>query len=192
VGQLSLRGRLMVATPALADPNFDRAVVLVLQHDTDGAVGLVVNRPSDITVVAMVPEWEPLAAAPADVFVGGPVEPATLIALGREGSRDGTRVTPPASPRTGGFEPIGPGLGVIDLHAGPDEVPPEVSGIRIFAGYAGWGPGQVEEELEQGAWFVFDASHDDIVDADPATLWRRVIRRQGGTFSIFPDDPTLN
>lgn len=197
MGQPSLRGRLVVATPALADPNFERTVVLILQHDDDGAVGVVVNRPSEIELDEALPDWSPLAAEPATVFAGGPVEPGVLIALARHTAwetdpRDAGAVAEGGGEATGSFEPVAGALGVIDLNAGPEAAPPEVAEVRVFAGYAGWGAGQLDDELDEGAWFVFDAAPEDPFAAEPDRLWRRVIRRQGGVFSLFPDDPTLN
>lgn len=175
-----LRGRLVVATPALADGIFAHAVVLLLEHTSDGAVGLVVNHPSDAAVETTLPQWSSMAAEPAVVFVGGPVQPEAIIGLARTyGLDEGTRT-------------ILPGVDVADLSADPTLVGTAIAGVRIFAGYAGWGAGQLEGEISQGSWFVVDARPEDIFTAEPGELWRGVLRRQGGVFTTIPADPTAN
>ena len=182
-----LSGRLLVAAPALRDPNFDRTVVLVVEHAEEGALGLVLNRPSETEVAAALPGWERLAAAPAVVFVGGPVAPTAAIALGT--ALAGTEVE--------GWRPLFDGVGSIDLDLehGPDELAGPVQDVRVFAGYAGWAPGQLEEEVEGGAWYVVDALPDDTRSAQPDDLWSAVLRRQGGALALvanFPADPAMN
>lgn len=170
----------MVATPALADGNFAHAVVLLLEHNADGAVGLIVNRPSDASLVAALPEWVSLAADPPVAFVGGPVQPDAIIALARTyGPSDGV-------------QPVLPGVGVVDLSADPTELGTAIAGIRMFAGYAGWGGRQLESEIDQGSWFIIDAEAEDVFSDEPGALWRRVLRRQGGVFTTIPADPTAN
>lgn len=174
-------GRLVVATPSLVDPNFRHTVVLLLEHGDDGAVGVVVNRPSDVTVGEALPGWERLAAAPPNVFVGGPVQQDALIALAR---RDAGRDPQQWQPLTGD-------LGVVNLDRDPLLVD-DVEEVRVFAGYAGWGPGQLEGEIAAGSWFVLDADPADPFSADTDGLWRAVVRRQGGMFATFPADPSHN
>lgn len=181
----SLTGRLLVATPMLDDPNFLRAVVLLLDHDEDGALGIVLNRPSDIAVEQAIEDWAELAAGPAVIFGGGPVEPEAVVALGR--SRPG--MLPDH------VEHVVGDVRLIDLSADPRLVAAEVSQIRIFAGYAGWAPGQLEAEIDVGAWFAVEARSDDVVTDAPDGLWQRVLRRQGdelALFATFPMDPSLN
>lgn len=164
-----------MASPHLLDPNFFRAVVLVLEHDEDGALGVVLDRPSTSGPGDELPEWEPLLAAPAVVFVGGPVQPQ--IAIGLAEGVDGSPVA---------------GVGIIDLSASPGEL---AGPVRIYAGYAGWGPGQLEAELVQGSWIVGDARAVDVFTAEPGDLWRAVLRRQPGATALlatFPFDPGLN
>jgi len=185
----SWAGRLLVATPALTDPPFDRAVVLLLQHDADsGALGVVVNRPSGTEVDAVLPAWQPLVTPPTAVFVGGPVQPEAAICLGRGR---------PGAPGIATFADLegSPLLGTVDLDADPDEVRPAVEGVRVFAGYAGWGAGQLEAEVEQGAWWVLDALPGDAFSASPLQLWSQVLRRQGPPLAFaagYPADPGLN
>ncbi|HZR11802.1 MAG TPA: YqgE/AlgH family protein [Acidimicrobiia bacterium] len=185
----SLKGRLLVASPVLTDPNFDRTVVLVLEHNDEGAIGVVLNRPSDTMLVETLPGWHSVAAAPGVVFVGGPVAPTAAIGLGvaasapdSDGEGDGwTRV-------------LGP-LGTVDLGRDPDELQPVVREVRVFAGYAGWAAGQLEGELQVGGWFVVDADVGDALASNPGSLWRAVLKRQRGTLSWlanYPDDISTN
>ena len=184
-------GQLVVATPQLGDPNFARTVVLLLQADEeDGALGLVLNRPSGTDVAEVLPDWAPLAAAPPVVFTGGPVQPNAAICLGH-GRLGGTQV--------GSFSVLegvpGSSIGTVDLEAAPDELLPAVSEVRLFAGYAGWGAGQLEAEVEEGAWWVLDALPADAFSGDPEHLWQSVLRRQGPPIAFaasYPADPTLN
>jgi putative transcriptional regulator len=178
----------------LLDPNFERTVVLVLDHDADtGALGLVVNRPTELTVTTAVPSWSGHVTDPAVVFVGGPVAAESAIGLARTGDPlDGATI----GQADEGFGAIGFfDLGTVDLTREPEDVHPSVSRLRIFAGYAGWAPGQLEGEVAEGAWWVVDAQPDDALSAAPTDLWRDVLRRQPGPLrlaSTFPPDPELN
>lgn len=182
----SLAGRLLVATPSLEDPNFDRTVVLLLQHDdTEGAMGLVLNRPSGLALDDELAAWGELAAPPEEVFVGGPVQPEVAIALGWLG---------PGVDTADGVQPVLDGLGVVDLRRSPDELDDLVA-VRVFAGYAGWAAGQLEAEIAEGSWFTLDAETWDPGTRDPEHLWRDVFRRQSDSLRMlatFPDDPSLN
>ncbi len=178
------KGRLLVANPALPDPNFHRTVVLMLEHTADGAVGVVLNRPSQLTVAEPLPRWEALAADPPVLFVGGPVEPSSAICLA-EVIGDEVEQS---------WQPVLDGLGALDLEA-DDEASAPVHRLRVFAGYAGWGPGQLEAEIDAGAWFVVAAETDDVMSPEPRGLWRAVLRRQAGwltALASYPDDPSLN
>lgn len=178
------KGMLLVATPPLVDPNFDRTVVLLLEHGDGGAVGLVLNRPSETRVADALPGWELLTAEPGTIFVGGPVADDAAIALGAARRHDAGA----------GWSPVVREVGTIDLHRDPDDVYAEISAIRVFAGYAGWGPGQLEAELAEQAWVVLPSVPEDIIGA-PEGLWRRVLLRQGGRTAWLanaPADPSLN
>lgn len=177
----SLTGRLLVALPVLDDPNFERTVVLLLDHDQEGALGVVLNRASEVAVDEALLEWSELAARPAVVFGGGPVEPTAVVALGR--SVPGVEVDEPR---------LGP-VRLVDVSAGPPVG--ELEQIRVFAGYAGWAPGQLEAEIEHGAWIDVPATPDDVFTHDPANLWSRVLARQPGRVRLlasYPEDPVLN
>lgn len=181
----SLRGRLLVATPALGDPNFDRAVVLMLEHTDEGAVGVVLNRPTRTDVAEPLPGWGRLAAEPPVVFEGGPVSPDAALCLVRAW---------PDEPLES-YEPLIGTVGLVDLSVDPDEVSASLQAVRVFVGYAGWGSGQLESEIEAGAWFVVDAVPEDALSADPESLWHSVLRRQPtklAMFANFPVNPSLN
>lgn len=181
-------GRLLVATPALGDPNFARAVVLLLEHGDDGSLGLVLNHPSDLDVADPLPHWSRFTPDPAVVFVGGPVSRTSVIALAT------TVVGGPSLPRPA-FEPLLGTLGVLDLSVDPDLLGGGIDEVRVFAGYAGWGAGQLVGELDHGAWYVVDGEATDAVGASPAALWHRVLARQGGALARvarLPADPSVN
>lgn len=170
-------GRLLVASPDLADPNFHRTVVLMLAHDDGGALGVVLNRPSDIPVDDGLPGWSGVAAPPACVYLGGPVEPQAALGLG-EGEGEPSDMI------------VGL-LGAIDLSGRPEGY----RSVRVFAGYAGWGPVQLDREVARGDWFVVDARVGDVTTSTPDRLWREVLRRQRSRVAVFatvPDDPSLN
>jgi putative transcriptional regulator len=182
---VSLAGKLLVATPVIGDPNFDRTVVLLLEHSDEGAFGLVLNRPTDLDLLDPLPQWYSLAAHPSVVFVGGPVEQERAIALAR--TRAGSEVE--------GWSPVLGRVGTLDLSAEPEQIGTGVDELRVYAGYAGWGSGQLEGEVGAGAWFVLDAHPDDVLCAEPEELWTAVVRRQPGNvalFALYPSDPALN
>jgi putative transcriptional regulator len=168
----------------MGDENFERTVILVLEHSDEGALGLVLNRPSGMEVGEPLPGWERMASTPPVVFVGGPVSPESAICLARVQDEDAE-----------GWTGLVGGLGALDLTRDPDEAAAFVEAIRVFAGYAGWTGGQLESEIEAGGWFVVDAEEADAMTADPDDLWREVLRRQRGTLRLFadyPEDPTSN
>lgn len=181
----SLRGRLLVSTPGLTDASFDRTVVLLLEHDADGALGVILNRQSDTSVREVLPDWHRIASEPPVVFSGGPVDPTAAICLGS--TRPG--VVNPA------IQAISPTLGIVDLDSDPLLLSADVAYVRVFAGYSGWTGGQLEAEIAAGGWFVVDSLPGDAFTASPATTWRGVLRRQGGRlalFSTYPEDPGHN
>ena len=181
----SLSRRLLVAAPSLVDPNFARTVVLVIEHAEEGSLGVVLNRPSETDLGAALPRWEGVAADPSVVFVGGPVAPTAAIALGAA----------PGGEEVEGWRPLFDGIGSIDLERDPEDLAVPVRDVRVFAGYVGWSPGQLEAEVEAGAWYVVDALPGDARCERPDDLWGAVLRRQGGPLALvanFPPDPTLN
>lgn len=182
----SVARRLLVAMPALHDPNFERAVVFVIEHDPEGAVGLVLNRPTAARVDEALPDWAMLAAPPEVAFVGGPVQPQEAVfGLARVGRVEDSDA----------WQPLLGRIGTVDLGRDPAAVRGDLEVVRVFAGYSGWGPGQLDDELAQDGWYVVDAQPDDLLTADPDGLWRRVLRRQGGDLAIAansPRDPSEN
>jgi len=181
----SVRGKLLLAGPQLLDPNFFRAVVLVLDHDDQGAFGLVVNRRSEIPLVNVLERWAPFARPDAYVYLGGPVAPEAGFALARAGPRVPT-----------GVSTLPGGWAVIDLEADPDIVGPELTSLRIFSGYAGWAAGQLDLELmADGGWIVVDAEVGDPFAAYVDDLWSAVLRRQRGALARlanYPIEPRFN
>ncbi|MCQ4083853.1 YqgE/AlgH family protein [Streptomyces sp. RB6PN25] len=187
----SLTGRLLVATPALADPNFDRAVVLLLDHDEEGSLGVVLNRPTPVGVGDVLESWAQLAGTPQVVFQGGPVSLDSALGL----------AVVPGEPQDGeegeplGWRRVHGAIGLVDLEAPPELLAAELGSLRIFAGYSGWGPGQLEDELVEGAWYVVESEPGDVSSPDPERLWRSVLRRQRNELAMvatYPDDPSLN
>ncbi|AXT85661.1 hypothetical protein C6I20_10970 [Aeromicrobium sp. A1-2] len=179
----TLRGRLLVATPAIESGPFLRSVVFLLDHDVDGALGVIVNRPLDSEVDDVLPDWAGLVNAPVCLFEGGPVAMDSALALG---------VIADVAPA--GWRQMAGRVGLVDLEA-PLPGHGEFTGLRVFAGYAGWGADQLEAELEEGAWLVVDALDTDLTSPQPETLWREVLRRQDDDvrfWTTFPDDPSAN
>lgn len=179
-------GVLLVAQPAMSDPNFSESVVLILDADDEGALGVVINRPSPLLVASVFEEWRDLVDEPEVLFRGGPVgtDGALALALLRD----------PASPPEG-FRPVAGRLGVLDLETPVEDVQPLLARLRIFAGYAGWGPGQLEDEIDQGAWYIVPAEPHDPFLEECEDLVRTVLRRQPGELawhSTRPVDPGLN
>ncbi|WNI15738.1 YqgE/AlgH family protein [Actinacidiphila sp. ITFR-21] len=187
----SLTGRLLVATPRLADPNFDRAVVLLLDHDREGSLGVVLNRPTLVGVGDVLEPWAELAGVPRVVFQGGPVALDSALGLAvvpGEPGADGDAALL-------GWRRVHGAIGLVDLEAPPELLAAELGSLRIFAGYSGWGPGQLERELADGAWYVVESEPGDVSAPAPERLWRSVLRRQRGELAMvatYPDDPTLN
>ena len=177
----SVARHLLVAAPQMADPNFSRTVVFMVEHNDDGALGIVLNRPSHTPPDELREEWGSFVHAPAVVFVGGPVQVGeATIALGRV-----ARVEP-----SDAWQPLLGRVGSIDLADGPGEAHPHLEALRVFSGYAGWGPGQLDDELARGGWHVLDADPDDLLTPSPSGLWRHVLRRQGGTLAMAANQPT--
>jgi putative transcriptional regulator len=176
----SLRGSLLVAGPTLLDPNFKRTVVLVAEHTDEGAMGVVLNRPSGVTVADAAPDLEPLVGGEAPIFAGGPVQPGAGVVLAEVAETDQAI-----------FDDVVllPGLNELaDVVDGADR-------IRVFAGYAGWGPGQLDGELERDDWIVESAAPDDVFSDRPDGLWGEVLARKGGQYALvarMPEDPSLN
>ena len=176
-----LQGKLIVSSPSLIDPNFRKTVVLIAHHDEEGALGLVLSRPSDVAAADAVPVLGGLPGAEDPVFVGGPVQPDAFMVLAEFEDVDDAAA------------PIIGGLGFMPADPEPGEL--AIKRLRLFAGYSGWGGGQLEDELAEDSWIVVDAAADDAFADDPDELWRTVLQRKGGRFSLMenmPFDPGLN
>jgi putative transcriptional regulator len=172
----SLSGRLLVASPSMPD-YFHRTVVLVIEHNPEGAFGLVLNRPSEATVGDAAPELAELIGGEHMLYIGGPVQPNAVTAIGEHADPgEATKIV------------VGATVGMVDLDA-----PPDVARMRVFAGYAGWGPEQLDGEVEAEAWILADAHPDDpFAEGD---LWSRVLGRMGGEYALLarmPPDPSVN
>jgi putative transcriptional regulator len=181
----SLRGQLLIASPKILDANFRRVVVYIAEHTDDGAMGLVLNRPAETTVGEVVPDLEWLAAdAGTGVWVGGPVSPSSVIVL--------AEFEDPASAALIVEDDLGFVPAEIEDR---DAFAAGVRRTRIFAGHSGWGPGQLEAELEEDSWIVEPARRTDVFTAQPDALWSQVLRRKGREYVLLatmPMDPSLN
>lgn len=182
-GVESLRGQLLLASPALLDPNFRRTVVLVGEHSDEGAMGVVLNRPSETTVGEAVPQLDAALDGEQPVYVGGPVSPTSIVLVAEF------------------TEPAAAGLLVCGRigFPGSDTDIQDLAGVtqrgRAFAGYAGWGAGQLDAELENGDWILEPAGPEDVFTERPEALWGAVLARKGGRFALLarmPADPSLN
>jgi len=192
----SLVGYLLIATPAIDDPNFSRRVILLLDHGLPGALGVVIDRPGGVGVDQLLPRWNEVASAPAELFIGGPVSRNSLIGLVRLASRaeavEGSLNCPTGWRLLVDDErPVG----IVDLEADPASFAGSIVEARLFSGYAGWESGQLEDEIDEGSWYVVRSHAGDAITADPEGLWRRVLKRQGGALAVvssFPADPSQN
>lgn len=178
MGSDDLTGKLLVAAPALGDPNFLATVVLLIDRDAQGAIGVVLNDPTTLPVIDHVPEWAEAILPPQVVFRGGPVEPDVAIALSRGPALQSDRT-------------VIDGVHLVDLVGMQVTASPH----RIFAGYSGWGRHQLEHELAREDWIVVEATAADVFTARPGDLWRTVLERRFGDLGVlrfFPRHPSLN
>jgi putative transcriptional regulator len=184
-------GRLLVATPLLGDPNFRRTVVLIVEHEEiQGTLGVVLNRPTAVEVSQVLDQWTDLTSEPSVVFRGGPVAPSSALALALIPGSD-----EPIGWRALDGAPALARLGLLDLDTPPKLLGPAITSMRVYAGYAGWSPGQLEAEIDEGAWYVLSAEPGDVFVPEPELLWRQVLRRQEGDLAFlatYPDDPAMN
>jgi putative transcriptional regulator len=176
----SLRGSLLIAGPQLLDPNFRRTVVLVADHGDEGAMGVILNRPSGMTVSDAAPELEPLIGPDAPIYAGGPVQPTSGVVLAEVSEADESVF---------GDIVLVPGLGELA------DVIDGAGNVRVFAGYAGWGPGQLDDELGRDDWIIAPAQASDVFSEEPEALWGTVLERKGGQYALLarmPEDPSQN
>jgi putative transcriptional regulator len=179
----SLRGQLLVASPTLVDPNFSRTVVLIAEHGEDGAMGVVLNRPSEVEVADAAPQLGTLVEPGARVHAGGPVQPTGVVIVAEFDDPDDAAAI------------VLDSVGFVAADADFDLLGAALGRVRVFAGLAGWGPGQLEGELERDDWFVEAATADDVFAPDVDGLWSAVLERKGGQYALvarMPEDPSLN
>jgi putative transcriptional regulator len=179
----SLRGKLLVASPALVDPNFARSVVFITEHSDDGAMGIVLDRPSEKLVGEAVPQLGDVAGPDAPVYVGGPVQPTALVVLAEF-----------SDPSAAAWIVVAD-VGFASADADMDELPDAVRRARVYAGYSGWGPGQLEAEMEGDSWIVEPPLPKELFPDDPEALWSDVLARKGGQYALvarMPVDPSVN
>jgi putative transcriptional regulator len=179
----SLRGQLLVAAPSLLDPNFSRTVVLIAEHNEEGAMGVVLNRESELEVADAAPVLGDLVEPGELVHAGGPVQPTAVVILAEFESSEHAATL------------VVDGVGFVSAEADFESLPGEVSRVRVFAGLAGWGPGQLESELEREDWIVEPATVEDVFAGDADSLWSAVLERKGGQYALvarMPPDPSLN
>jgi putative transcriptional regulator len=175
-------GSLLVAAPGLLDPHFRRTVIYVIEHRARGTLGVVLNRPSEVTLRDVLPSWAPLSSQPPSVFVGGPVEKETAVCL--------------AAVRTGldpaavdGLITVRGPVALVNLDCDPAVIAPRLRGLRVFAGYSGWDAGQLDGEIERGDWIVVPALPDDVLNRLDSRLWGQVLRRQGMPLALLASFP---
>ncbi|QUH05655.1 YqgE/AlgH family protein [Saccharopolyspora erythraea] len=175
-------GMLLVAAPQLLDQNFRRTVVYIIHHRAEGTLGVVLNRPSEVSVDDVLPRWGPHASEPQSLFVGGPVEQRTAICLAA--LRTGVDVA-----SVSGMIGVRGPIGLVDLDGDPADLVPRARGLRFFAGYAGWDADQLAGEIDRGDWLVVPALPDDVIAAPGPELWGRVLRRQGPPLAFLATHP---
>ena len=179
----SLRGQLLIASPVIVDPNFRRTVVLIAEHGDEGAMGVVLNRPSETLVQDAASPLDVLVEPESPIFTGGPVEPAAVVVLAEFDDPDEAATI------------VVDDVGFMRSEADPADAGDRMRRARVFAGYAGWGGGQLEAELAGEAWIVEPATPDIVFAEDVDGLWSEVLRRKGGEFAIIatmPHDPSMN
>jgi putative transcriptional regulator len=179
----SLRGQLLVASPALVDPNFHRTVVLIAEHTDEGALGFVLNRPSEAAVTDVVPVLDPVVDGDETIHLGGPVERSGVVLLAEfDDPSDAARL-------------VFADVGFLAAEVEGDDEPPATRRVRVFAGHSGWGPGQLEAEVDRDDWIVEPALPNDVFCEQPERLWSAVLARKGGQFALIarmPLDPSMN
>jgi len=179
-------GSLLIASATLVDPNFARCVLVILESNDDGSLGVILNHPSETPVDQVLDQWRDVVNPPGVFFRGGPVELNAALAIGSVVSAD----DPPP-----GWRQLSGSLGMVDLDGSPDDLLGRLGGLRIYAGYAGWGSGQLDAEIAEGSWHVVPAQPGDLFSERPDRLWRDILRRQPPPLSMLatlPEDSSLN
>ncbi|MGD7002538.1 YqgE/AlgH family protein [Corynebacterium halotolerans] len=177
-------GMLLVAAPGMMSGDFTRSVIMLIEHSPQMTFGVNLTARSELAVFNVMPEWLPAVAKPQALYIGGPLNQQSVAALGV--TKAGINID--EHPQ---IHRLAPRLVHVDMRSNPDEVTPLVEGIRMFAGYAEWAPGQLEEEIEFGDWYVTPALPSDVIAPGRVDLWGDVMRRQQmplPLFSTFPAD----
>jgi putative transcriptional regulator len=177
-----LKGQLLIAGGGLFDPNFRQTVVLIVEHGPTGAVGIVLNRPASVDAAEAAPALSRLVIPGEPLFLGGPVEPRAAVVL--------AELAEPGASDRAVFDSV-----CLLTDRVEERSPDEILRARVYAGYAGWGPGQVENELEGSSWIVQPAATTDVFTAEPQRQWADLLRRKGGDYALLatmPFDPSLN
>ena len=178
-----IRGQLLVASPSLLDPNFRRTVVLIAEHGEEGAMGLVLNRRGETSVAEAAPPLADLVENDATLHSGGPVQPTSVVVIAEFADPD----------QAGAL--VLENIGFVGAETDFETVPTELRRARVYAGFAGWAPGQLESEIERDDWILAPAGAEDIFSDAPEELWSEVLERKGGQFALIarmPVDPSLN
>lgn len=179
VDDTSYAGQLLIATPLVKGPPFQRSVVYLGEHGPLGALGVILNNPTTVTVSEILPDLAQLASDPAVIHLGGPVQTDAAIVLAQSTTQEFAMGT------------VFPDIGVVD----PSEPPVDTSALRVYAGFSGWGPGQLEAEIAEGSWWRIVARREDLFTSEDVDLWARSVRRAGGRTALhvtYPDDPNMN
>lgn len=180
------KGIFLVASPSLRDPNFRQTVVLLCEHGSDGALGVVVNRPTELLLSEALPQIPVLEGQRHVLFAGGPVQPNHVLILYRVAQ-----------------EPIETHHVFDGVYLGGDMkalerilvMPREQEAFRAYIGYSGWGPGQLEQEMQTGSWILLPADPSVVFEKDPSQVWSEILRSLGGAYELYaemPPDPHLN
>lgn len=181
-------GSLLVAAPDLASPEFSRSVILIIEHSHATTFGVNLASRSDLAVANVLPEWTELTAKPQALYIGGPLSQQAVVGLGV--TKPGVDIESSTK-----FNKLANRLVHVDLRVTPDEVRDDLEGMRFFAGYAEWAPGQLNDEIEQGDWYVAPALPSDVLAPGRVDVWGDVMRRQPmplPLYSTHPSDPTDN
>ena len=182
-------GSLLIASAMLVDPNFSRCVILVLDSDPNGSLGVILNRPSEVPVGEVLTPWQDVTSEPGVLFRGGPVELNAALAVGS------LRGGPDGADTPAGWRPLTGSLGIVDLDSSPDDFLGLLTALRVYAGYTGWGAEQLDGEIDEGSWHVVPAAPTDAFSSSPERLWGQVLRRQPPPLSMLatlPEDANLN
>lgn len=175
----SLSGHLLIATPIINGPPFHRSVIYIGEHDASGALGVILNSPSHLTVNEVLPQLAHLASDPPVVHFGGPVQTDAAMVLVQSEAQEFAMGT------------TFPDIGLVN----PSTPPPDTAKLRVYAGFSGWGPDQLEEEMATGSWWRTIARREDLFASGEVDLWANAVRRIGGRTALYltyPDDPDMN